>query len=70
MTATEVGRLWTVGAIARRAGVEVHRVEYVVNRIGVRPVGRAGIARVFDESAVATIEREIERIDVQRKGGA
>jgi hypothetical protein len=70
MTATEVGRLWTVGAIAHRAGVGVHRVEYVIERIGVRPMGRAGIARVFDEQAVTIIEGEIERIDGQRKGVA
>ena len=35
-------QLFTVGDLARRAGVPVHRVTYVIETRGILPVGRAG----------------------------
>lgn len=53
----------TVGEIARRLGVPVHRVQYVIRSRGIRPACRAGIARVFSEADTAFIEHEIAHID-------
>lgn len=58
----------TVGEIARRLGVPVHKVEYVVRARGIVPVAWAGNARVFAESDVARIASELARID-EEKGG-
>ena len=59
----------TIGAIAMRLGVPVHRVGYVIGSRGIRPAGRAGHARVFTEADVAHIASELRRIDRDREGG-
>ena len=48
--------LLTVGVIAQRLGVPVHRIEYIIRARSVAPAGRAGGARVFSEAAVSEIE--------------
>lgn len=59
----------TVGQIAKRFGVETHRVVYVVRSRHVQPAGRAGIQRVFDEAAAAWIGSELRRIERDRAPG-
>lgn len=56
----------TVGEIARRAGADIHRVEYVIRTRGIQPVSRAGNVRVFAESDVQRIVSELERIQANR----
>ena len=46
----------TVGEIALRLNVPVHRVEYAVLAHDIPAVGRAGNARVFDDSALKRIK--------------
>ena len=58
----------TVGEIARRLDVPVHRVEYVVRSRRIRPASRAGSLRVFSEAAVARIASELRRMDEERAG--
>jgi hypothetical protein len=60
----------TVGEIARRAGVPVHRVVYVVNSRRVTPVRRAGVARVFSEADVDFVLSELRRIEAERSARA
>lgn len=57
----------TIGEIARRLAVPVHRVAYVIRARGLRPCGWAGNARVFDESALEVIAAEVERIDLTKE---
>jgi DNA-binding transcriptional MerR regulator len=59
----------TVGEIARRLGVPVHRVEYVVRSRNIRPGGRAGNCRVFTEEDVVRITAELRQIDARRRTG-
>ena len=56
----------TIGEIARRLGVPTHRVEYIIRARGIRPCGRAGNARVFDEPGVEAIAAELERIETAK----
>ena len=46
----------TVGEIAARLDVAHHRVEYAIRAHNIPPVGRAGNARVFDDSALKRIK--------------
>jgi DNA-binding transcriptional MerR regulator len=48
--------MMTVGEIAARLEVAVHRIEYVVRAHNIPAVGRAGNARVFDDSALKRIK--------------
>lgn len=59
----------TVGEIARRLSEPTWRVEYIIRFRNVRPAGRAGNARVFDDAAAEFIASELRRID-REKGGA
>jgi len=58
----------TVGVIAQRLGVPLHRVLYVVRARSIKPVGWAGNSRVFAESDVQRIASELARIDRDREG--
>jgi len=60
--------IWTVARIAEHLGVTRHRVEYVIDSRGIRPLGTAGIARVFDPSDVDLIAHELRRIEAEREG--
>ena len=60
--------LWTVARIADHLGAARHRVEYVIDTRAIRPIGRAGIARVFDERDVPLIASTLARIDAEREG--
>ncbi len=62
--------LLTVGEIGRRLGVCLHRIEYVLRtRRQLRPLGRAGNARVYSEGDLQFIAGELRRIDEERGGG-
>jgi len=51
--------LHTVGEIAHKLGVPLHRVEYLIRARGIRPSSWAGNARVFSDKAVERIAREL-----------
>ncbi len=61
-----VAILPTVGTIARRLNVPLHRIEYIIEARRIRPEGRAGNARVFSEAAVERMASELRRIDEER----
>lgn len=59
----------TVGEIARRLGVPIHRVEYLLRARKIQPSGWAGNSRVFTDGDVNYIAAELRRIDVEKGGG-
>ena len=68
MSSTAVPAALTVGEISRQLDEPFHRVVYVIRSRGIQPVARAGVARVFSESAVQFIRGELRRIDEEREG--
>jgi hypothetical protein len=66
---SDASTLPTVGEIARRLGVRLHRVEYVIRSRDIRPVGRAGNLRIFSDADVEYIRGELRRIDGERGEG-
>ena len=58
----------TVGIIALRLDVPLHRVEYILRTRRILPTHRAGNARVYSESDVQYIASELRRIDADREG--
>jgi len=46
----------TTGDIARVTGRDRDQISYALRRAGVKPVGRAGIVRLFSQSAVGAVE--------------
>lgn len=57
----------TVGEIATRLAVPSHRVEYIIDTRGIKPVGWAGNARVYAETDVDYIRSELRRIAEDRE---
>ena len=68
MSAQAIPTLLTVGVIAERFGVPVHRIAYIVDSRGISPVGRAGSAYIYTEASVQRIESELRRISEDREG--
>ena len=60
--------IFTVGVIAERLRQPLHKVEYVIRARQIKPLGRAGNARVFSLAAVERISSELERIERERVG--
>ena len=55
-------RLMTAGVLAKRLGVPLSRVLYLLRtRSHIRPAARAGILRLYDTEALAKLEAEIAR---------
>ena len=60
----------SIGAIAKRFGVEVHQVEYVLrSRPDLTPVGRAGAANLYDEPTVERIGHILREIAAKKHAG-
>jgi len=70
MIATDVPLALTVGQIAKRLHVPVHRVQYVIRTRRIHPCVRAGNLRVFSEGDVRQIGSELKRIEADRNGDA
>jgi hypothetical protein len=46
----------STGQIAAEIGQDRDRVAYAIRKAGVQPVGRAGMVRLFPESAIAAVK--------------
>jgi len=51
----------TIGAIAERFGVTERDVDRAIRALAIKPVARAGIARVFSLETVEEVRRELQR---------
>jgi hypothetical protein len=58
-------KILTVGAIAACLEQPIHRVQYLIQSRGLRPVGRAGNLRVFDESALTALRQAAAEADLR-----
>jgi hypothetical protein len=56
----------TVGVLAKRFNVPIHRIEYVIRAYRVVPVARAGSAHVFSEDDATYIGSILRRIAAER----
>jgi hypothetical protein len=63
---SDIPILFTVGEIARRLGVELHRVEYVLRTRDISPCSRAGNALVYTQEDLDRVASELRRIDAER----
>ena len=68
--ASNIPQLRTPGVIADELGVPLGRVLYVLQtRRHIKPIGRAGVLRLYDREAVVLVEGELHAID-RRQGVA
>jgi hypothetical protein len=60
----------TVGQIAIRLAVPIHKIEYLIRSRNIAGIGRVGNLRVFGAADLDFIASELRRIDAQRQGRA
>jgi hypothetical protein len=65
----KVPQLRTPGVIASELGAPLSRVLYLLRKMDIKPIGRAGILRLYDRSAVEVLRSELERMG-ERQGVA
>ena len=58
----------TLGQLAERVGVSTHQVKYAIGQYTIKPAGRAGILRLWNEDAVPQLRSALNRI-ASNKGG-
>jgi len=51
----------TMGVMAERLGVPIHKAQYLVKSRNIKPIERAGNLRIFDEKAIEKLQRELKR---------
>lgn len=52
--------LLSTGQIAKEIGQDRDRVSYAIRKTGVKPIGRAGLVRLFPQSAVSTVREFLQ----------
>ena len=57
----------TTGTIAGKLNVDRDKVSYALRKLALKPVGVAGIARVFPENAVAAVKTFLDEGTSRRK---
>ena len=65
-TSKQPPSLDTVGRIADKLGVPLHRITYIIASRGIEPSAFAGRLRLYDREAVAIIRHELNAIDARR----
>jgi hypothetical protein len=60
--------LLTIGEIAERLGVSMHRLKYAIDQYRIVPDRRVGIIRVWSEDKLPLIESALARIAENRHG--
>jgi hypothetical protein len=66
---TDTPQLRTPGVIAAELDAPLSRVLYVLRSRRIKPIGRAGVLRLYDRSAVDLVRDALHEID-QRQGAA
>jgi hypothetical protein len=63
--ATEIPQLRTAGVIAAELDAPLSRVLYVLRYRNIKPIGRAGVLRLYDRAAVDSVRQALAEIDRQ-----
>ena len=58
--ANDVPQLRTPGVIAAELDAPISRVLYLLRKLNIRPIGRAGVLRLYDRTAVEIIRAELQ----------
>lgn len=58
--ANEIPQLRTPGVIASELDAPLSRVLYLLRKLNIRPIGRAGVLRLYDRHAVEVIRAEMQ----------
>ena len=57
-----MAELLTIGAVARQIGVARSKLDYAVQKVGIRERGRAGILRLFSHDQIPSMRAALETV--------
>lgn len=60
-------QLLTVGELARRSGLPIHRVSYIIKSRKIKPLAKAGASWIYSEADLERIISQAERIERDRE---
>ena len=63
---SDIPQLRTPGVIAAELDAPLNRVLYILRQRRIRPIGRAGVLRLYDRAAVETVRNALREIDGRR----
>lgn len=63
-------QLLTLGQLARRLNISIHRLKYALDSYRIEPRTRIGITRCWCEQDLPAIRSALARVEANRKGGA
>ena len=63
--ASEIPQLRTAGVIAAELNAPLSRVLYILRYRNIKPIGRAGVLRLYDRAAVDGVRAALAEIDRQ-----
>lgn len=67
--ADDTPQLRTAGVIAAELDAPLSRVLYVLRNRSIKPIGRAGVLRLYDRAAVESVREALREMD-ERQGVA
>jgi len=56
----------TVGEVAKKLGCPIWKVQYLLRARDIKPIGRAGVLRLFAPGIVDVLRKELETIQQRR----
>ncbi len=62
--------LLTIGDVARKLGIARTRLDYAVDKAGIRERGRAGILRLFSRDQIPVMEAALGAVRPHRPRGS
>jgi hypothetical protein len=65
--ANDTPQLRTPGVIAAEVDAPLNRVLYVLRTRNIKPIGRAGVLRLFDRAAVEMVREALREIDQRQE---
>jgi hypothetical protein len=65
--ANDIPQLRTPGILAREVGAPLNRVLYVLRHRNIKPIGRAGVLRLYDRVAVDMVRDALRVMDERRE---
>jgi hypothetical protein len=64
---SDVPQLRTVGVIATELDKPLHRVQYVLRKLNIKPIGRAGVLRLYDRATVEAVREALRKMDERQE---
>jgi hypothetical protein len=62
-----IPQLRTPGVLAAELDAPLSRVLYILRHRNIRPIGRAGVLRLYDRAAVDTVREALREMDRRRE---